>query len=499
MGFALDSEAAPRREIVRVIDERLDDAITRLAGLIEADALVDLEPTVHAVRKRCKETRALARLLRVSHPDEFRSFNDLARDASAQLSELRDSHALLATLRTLAGTDLAARSPGFAEVEQALSVAAEHSNDGVRSADPRLLRASDLLIEARVQVDHWKIDKGFATLAEGAARNYRQGRNALRAARRKPTDEHLHEWRKRSKQLWYHTRFFRSLAPSVLRPSIEQLDALSDALGDDHDLAVLNERLRTDPESYGGKAAAAEVIALAAPHRRVLQERSLRLGATLYAETPDAYRERLQSYWRSTRRFGEEKRVLALAGLVDDAREAAESPTTIERERKWLIDEAPADLPAGVRLRQGYVAQDADASVRVREAGAAGCTATVKSGTGAVRTEVEWPISRAEFDALWPSTENRRVAKTRHRLPWGSHTIEVDVFAGDLDGLVVAEVEFDSDDAMQRFEPPTWFGLDVTHDGRYSNASLARDGLPVGPRSVGAVLRSMGQPPLLPP
>ena len=479
MAFALDPTAAPRRELVRVIDERLDDAISRLAGLIESDELDDLERTVHGVRKRCKETRALARLVRVSHPDEFRSFNDLAREAAAQLSDLRDAHALLATFQTLTGTDLGSRGPGLIHVEQALSVAAEHSNDGVRPADPRLLRASDLLIEARVQVGQWKIEKGFTTLAEGAARNYRQGRAALRIARRDPTDENLHQWRKRSKQLWYHTRFFRSLAPSVLVPSIEQLDALSDALGDDHDLAVLNERLRTEPDSYGGEAAAAEVIALTSRHRRTLQERSLRLGATLYAETADAYRARLQRYWKNTRRFGEEQRVLALADLVDHTPEAAEPPTTIERERKWLIDEAPADLPDGVALRQGYVAEDSHASVRVRDAGAKGCTVTVKSGSGAVRTEVEWPFTRIEFDALWPSTENRRVAKTRHRLPWGSHTIELDVFAGDLDGLVVAEVEFDSDDAMHRFEPPDWFGLDVTDDGRYTNASLARHGLPV--------------------
>ncbi len=55
---------------------------------------------------------------------------------------------------------------------------------------------------------------------------------------------------------------------------------------------------------------------------------------------------------------------------------------------------------------------------------------------------------------------------------------ELDVFAGTLTGLVLVEVEFDADDAMAAFEPPAWFGAEVTDDDRYSNASLAVDGMP---------------------
>jgi adenylate cyclase len=152
--------------------------------------------------------------------------------------------------------------------------------------------------------------------------------------------------------------------------------------------------------------------------------------------------------------------------------------TSIERERKYLVAEMPPLPPSGDSLRQGYVATDGEVAVRVRESNAEHRTLTIKGGRGAVRTELEWPITREQFDALWALTDGRRIEKTRYRLPLGEHVAELDVFAGTLAGLVLVEVEFDSDAAMARFEPPRWFGDDVTDDRRYTNAALALDGAP---------------------
>ena len=68
--------------------------------------------------------------------------------------------------------------------------------------------------------------------------------------------------------------------------------------------------------------------------------------------------------------------------------------------------------------------------------------------------------------------------KTRYEVDAGGHTATVDVFRGALDGLVLAEVEFDSEEEATRFEPPGWFGREVTSDARWSNAALARHGRP---------------------
>jgi CYTH domain-containing protein len=152
-----------------------------------------------------------------------------------------------------------------------------------------------------------------------------------------------------------------------------------------------------------------------------------------------------------------------------------------EIERKWVLDAPPrwpADHPAR-RVEQGYVAlDDGGAEVRVRRAGD-DLTLTIKSAPGLVRVEQELPLSAEQFDSLWALTEGRRVVKTRHLVPLEDGlTAEVDVYEGDLGGLVTAEVEFDSEDASAAFAPPGWLGREVTGDKRYANRSLAVDGAP---------------------
>jgi adenylate cyclase len=104
---------------------------------------------------------------------------------------------------------------------------------------------------------------------------------------------------------------------------------------------------------------------------------------------------------------------------------------------------------------------------------------TVKSGGGRARVEEEIEIDGERFERLWPLTEGRRIEKTRYEIPVGDElVIELDVYAGDLDGLVIAEVEFDSEQAAEGFAAPDWLGPDVTEDVRYKNQRLARDGAP---------------------
>jgi CYTH domain-containing protein len=96
-----------------------------------------------------------------------------------------------------------------------------------------------------------------------------------------------------------------------------------------------------------------------------------------------------------------------------------------------------------------------------------------------VRTELEWPITSEQFDRCWPHTAERRVHKTRHLVPLHDGvTAELDEFHDELDGLLLVEVEFTSDDQMHAFEPPEWFGREVTDDPSYRNSMLAVRGRP---------------------
>jgi CYTH domain-containing protein len=154
-------------------------------------------------------------------------------------------------------------------------------------------------------------------------------------------------------------------------------------------------------------------------------------------------------------------------------------PSGLEIERKFLLGALPAAIGAlaATPIRQGYVALDGDTEVRVRLTSDT-VVLTIKSGRGGVRTEEEVTLDARQGEALWRLTEGRRIEKTRRRAPYGEVEIEVDEYAGTLAGLLVAEVEFDGEAASRGFEPPGWFGPEVTGDRRYANRSLASDGLP---------------------
>ena len=155
-----------------------------------------------------------------------------------------------------------------------------------------------------------------------------------------------------------------------------------------------------------------------------------------------------------------------------------------EIERKFLVTgELPDDLDQypSEQIGQGYVAVAEDGTeVRVRARGG-DYTLTVKSGPSRVRVEEEIEIDERRFESLWALTAGRRIEKRRYVLPAGDQlSIELDVYGGELDGLVTAEIEFDSVDEAESFEPPPWIGSDVTGDGGYSNQSLAAHGRPPG-------------------
>jgi adenylate cyclase len=151
----------------------------------------------------------------------------------------------------------------------------------------------------------------------------------------------------------------------------------------------------------------------------------------------------------------------------------------IEVERKFLVANLPelTDL-TGEETLQGYISTASDcAEVRIRQKGNQ-FFQTIKSEGGLTRSEIEVEISNAQFDLLWTATEGRRLKKTRYDIPCEGLTIELDVYGGDLAGLLVAEVEFLSEDESARFNPPSWFGQEVTNDRAFRNKQLAEKGMP---------------------
>ncbi|NVN91965.1 MAG: hypothetical protein HXX11_15375 [Desulfuromonadales bacterium] len=152
----------------------------------------------------------------------------------------------------------------------------------------------------------------------------------------------------------------------------------------------------------------------------------------------------------------------------------------IEIERKYLLKSLPAEIQGGMPILQGYLAHDEHMEVRIRQYGNKHYL-TVKEGVGLKRRETEVEISPEQFQALWPSTEGRRLEKVRSLIDHGAFRVEVDRYVGELEPLLVAEVEFSSVEESERFEKPDYFGQEVTEIEAYKNLSLAIHGIPDGP------------------
>jgi len=151
-----------------------------------------------------------------------------------------------------------------------------------------------------------------------------------------------------------------------------------------------------------------------------------------------------------------------------------------EIERKFLVKSLPENLEQYPHkdIVQGYLAITEDGTeVRLRKKGKK-YFQTVKSGAGKTRFESEVEITEDQFNTLWEATKGKRVEKTRYEIPHESGTIELDIYHGDLDGLLSVEMEFSSEKDSNEFVTPIWLSEEVTDDKKYKNQNLALHGVP---------------------
>ena len=147
----------------------------------------------------------------------------------------------------------------------------------------------------------------------------------------------------------------------------------------------------------------------------------------------------------------------------------------IEIERKFLVTgEGWRRLATkSTQIRQGYLSSNAKATVRVRSKDDREALITLKGAVrGMTRAEYEYEIPIFDARELLVMAEPHVIEKVRHLVPFGGLVWEVDEFAGRHEGLVIAEVELESEG--QAVELPEWIGREVTEDDRYYNASLSR-------------------------
>ena len=145
-----------------------------------------------------------------------------------------------------------------------------------------------------------------------------------------------------------------------------------------------------------------------------------------------------------------------------------------EIERKFLVKgDSWKSLAKGTRYRQGYLNSVKERTVRVRTVGDKGFLTIKGITTGASRTEYEYPIPVPDAEGMLNDLcEKPLIEKNRYKIKDRNLTWEVDEFFGENQGLIVAEVELESEG--QAYEKPAWVGEEVTGDPRYFNANLIK-------------------------
>ena len=149
----------------------------------------------------------------------------------------------------------------------------------------------------------------------------------------------------------------------------------------------------------------------------------------------------------------------------------------IEIERKFLVlnDSYKIDCFRKNYISQGYICSASGRTVRIRIKNDKGYI-TIKGGSsssGLSRYEWEKEIPRTEAEALMKLCAPGMIEKFRYEVKAGKHIFEVDEFLGENEGLIIAEVELESED--EAFEKPAWLGKEVTGDRRYYNSMLTKN------------------------
>lgn len=281
--YRLRPGETPSGGIGRIVRGQLDHTIGLLESPPNGDGGAE---AIHEARKALKRLRALVRVSRRLLGDQrYRHENQILRDAGRELSDTRDAQVLLETLDALRERFADELPDGaWSRPRESLASAADNAAAEGPNAAAGVLGA---LSDTRVRVATWELPRkgGPESLAAGFARVYRRGQRALRKTETEQSAEHLHELRKRAKDLWHAAQLLRSVSPGRMKKLARKAHHLSDLLGDDHDLSVLAEYVQTHPELMEPPEHEL-LLALIGRRQQELRREALERAARLYRRKP---------------------------------------------------------------------------------------------------------------------------------------------------------------------------------------------------------------------
>ncbi|HJY36721.1 MAG TPA: CHAD domain-containing protein [Steroidobacteraceae bacterium] len=284
----LSTPVRPVQQCRDILQRQIGAAVEELQGK---------EPNVHGARKQLKRARATLRLIREAIGDElYRRENIAARDAARPLSQARDAEVLSAALDGLLER--------FGPAASGLQVAPlQQRLQRTRRSAVHPLPAKQLgeikraLKRCLTRAQAWRPQSsGWSSLETGLRATYQRARRALRKARTERATEDLHEWRKQTKYMWHQLQILAPLATGPVGELADEFHHLADYLGDEHDLAVLRERVAR-PATGLSETTSSALKTLIDRRREELQDKAFALGERLYADKSKAFVHDLEQHW----------------------------------------------------------------------------------------------------------------------------------------------------------------------------------------------------------
>ncbi|PWU11759.1 MAG: hypothetical protein C5B50_22775 [Verrucomicrobia bacterium] len=298
MAFCFKKKESVAKATRRLGRNRIEHALECLKSCDRAEA-------IHCARKDIKKMRAVLRLVRGEIPKRrCRRITTRLQEAAGHLAPPRDAYVKARTLKNLAQHFKGQLAPGALR-----HVRSDLHNDldkeMRRFANKKSIgRVVRILRDVEKKSDRLKVGgNGWSTLAPGVKRAYAEGQHAFRVAQRDAAPENFHQWRKRAKDLWYQVTLLRRLWPEQMEALAHELEELGECLGDDHDLAVMQQALGDKQPTSDASARELETLkGLIDERQHELRVAALALGSRFYAEKPSAFCNRLAAYWRIWRR-----------------------------------------------------------------------------------------------------------------------------------------------------------------------------------------------------
>lgn len=293
MSYILKNTETPGYTLRRVITEQLNSMLTEID-----DTELEIEEKIHQVRKRCKKIRSILRLFREPLGNIYKTENTFYRDAARWLSDIRDATAMKETY-----DDIAEHHKSRIDLRKIVAIRRKlekHEKEILADShriDMLLNKFAAAMISAKKRSENLELtSEAYTEIIPGFINIYQSAEKEMIKAKSSRNPGDFHNWRKRVKYHWYHSRLLQNVWPEMMKARAKELDSLGDKLGNHHNVYVLKNFINENHNFFGDIPAVKTFFQLSDQWMKELEKESLITGYLLFAERPKDLKKRFSKY-----------------------------------------------------------------------------------------------------------------------------------------------------------------------------------------------------------